>query len=221
MWKVLKYTKPGTRNTEQGLRCQDYVYYYDKDAIQVITLADGSGETDYARMGAEQTCRTLAELLAEHFDELYEMDKELVQFNVITNIQTGLYELYEKYKVGLQSFQSTFLGIAVNHKQGRFIAVHLGDGKICIKQRERIRIMSYPENGINKVQTFLTSVHKVGKHIRIFKDEIKDIQEFLLVSDGWDERKLENRQYFSEETVKHAEKTIYRDDVSMIALTTG
>ena len=80
MWKVLKYLKAGERNKEQGLRCQDYVYYCKKDSVQVITLADGSGETDYASIGAEHTCKVLAELLTEHFSDLYEMDKALIEY---------------------------------------------------------------------------------------------------------------------------------------------
>ena len=99
MWDVVKYSKEGVRNQKQGLLCQDYVYYHEKDSVQSITLADGSGITDYARLGAEHTCKVLGILLTEHFNELCDIDKGLVQFNVITNIQTELYNLCEKYRV--------------------------------------------------------------------------------------------------------------------------
>lgn len=218
MWKVLKYLKAGERNKEQGLRCQDYVYYCKKDSVQVITLADGSGETDYASIGAEHTCKVLAELLTEHFSDLYEMDKALTQFNVITNIQSELYEIAEKYDAKLESLHSTFLGIAIDNEQNRFIAVHLGDGRIGIRQGKQMRTMSYPENGANRSQTFLTSAHKIGNHIQVYKDSIKDIREFILISDGWDEKIPRHSCFFSDEILSHAKKETYRDDVALIAL---
>lgn len=78
-------------------RCQDSISYLEKDKIQAITLADGAGKDNYAKVGAQHSCKTLAKLLTEHFQELYEMDKSLVQFNVITNIQSELYKLCETY----------------------------------------------------------------------------------------------------------------------------
>lgn len=218
MWNVVKYSKEGKRNQEQGLLCQDSVYYYKNEAVQSITLADGSGETDYARIGSEHTCKVLGLLLTGCFNELYVMDKSLVRFNVITNVQTELYNLCEKYGVKISDLHSTFLGLAIDNDTDRFIAIHLGDGQINIKSEGKIRTMSYPENGVNKSYTFLTSAHKVGSHIRVFRGELKDITEFVLMSDGWNEKMKGENQFFSKDIISLAEERQYTDDVSLIAL---
>lgn len=218
MWNVVKYSKEGKRNQEQGLLCQDSVYYYKNEAVQSITLADGSGETDYARIGSEHTCKVLGMLLTGCFNELYVMDKSLVRFNVITNVQTELYNLCEKYGVKISDLHSTFLGLAIDNDTDRFIAIHLGDGQINIKSEGKIRTMSYPENGVNKSYTFLTSAHKVGSHIRVFRGELKDITEFVLMSDGWNEKMKGENQFFSKDIISLAEERQYTDDVSLIAL---
>lgn len=218
MWNVVKYSKEGKRNQEQGLLCQDSVYYYKNEAVQSITLADGSGETDYARIGSEHTCKVLGMLLTECFNELYVMDKSLVRFNVITNVQTELYNLCEKYGVKISDLHSTFLGLAIDNDTDRFVAIHLGDGQINIKSEGKIRTMSYPENGVNKSYTFLTSDHKVGSHIRVFRGELKDITEFVLMSDGWNEKMKGENQFFSKDIISLAEERQYTDDVSLIAL---
>lgn len=218
MWDVVKYSKEGVRNQKQGLLCQDYVYYHEKDSVQSITLADGSGITDYARLGAEHTCKVLGILLTEHFNELCDIDKGLVQFNVITNIQTELYNLCEKYGVKISDLHSTLLGLAIDNDTDRFIAIHLGDGKIDVKSEGKIRTMSYPENGVNKSYTFLTSAHKVGSHIRVFRGGLKDITEFVLMSDGWNEKMKGRNQVFSKDIFSLAEERQYIDDVSLIAL---
>ena len=90
MWNVLKYSKTGERNRESGLLCQDYIYYMEHDSIQAITLADGTGGDDFARMGAEHSCKILAQLMVEYFEDLYNMDNSLIQFHIITNVQTEL-----------------------------------------------------------------------------------------------------------------------------------
>lgn len=218
MWDVVKYSKEGTRNQEQGLLCQDYVYYHEKDSVQSITLADGSGITDYARLGAEHTCKVLGILLTEHFAELFDMYKSLVQFNVITNIQTELYSLCEKYRVKISDLHSTLLGLAIDNDTDRFIAIHLGDGKIDVKAEEKMRTMSYPENGVNKSYTFLTSAHKVGSHIRVFRGKVKNITEFILMSDGWNEKMKGENQFFPKDIISLAEERQYIDDISLIAL---
>lgn len=219
MWKVSKYSKVGERNRESGLLCQDYIHYRAKNSVQAITLADGTGENDFARMGAEHSCKILAKLLVEHFEELYAMEKSLVQFHVITNVQTELYRLCNQYRTDLKNFHSTLLGIVIDDSRELFMAVHLGDGSIAVKKNGKIITMSHPENGTNKTQTYLTSEHKVGRHIKVFKGSIKNIDKFILVSDGWNEKIIGKRQFIQEKLSGSADESTYIDDVSFIALT--
>lgn len=218
MWKISKYSKVGTRNEKEGLECQDCVYYLEKENIQAITLADGAGEDNYAKVGAQNSCKTLAKLLVDYFEELFDMEKSLVQFNVITNIQSKLYELCERYRVELTKFKSTLLGIAIDNKCNQFIAIHLGDGSIGIKKNGKMVTMSYPENGINKTQTYLTSEHRIGKYIKIYRGNIDDISEFILVSDGWIEKINERGNFVYTELFNNADENQYFDDISFIAL---
>lgn len=218
LWKYCGLTEAGQRHKERNLLCQDSICYHEKGAVQAITLADGAGESDFAKMGAEHSCRTLARLLAEHFDELYAMEDSLVRFQVITNVQTRLYELCDQYHMDLKKFHSTLIGIVIDNEQDVFMAVHLGDGSIGVKKGETVVVMSYPENGVNKSQTYLTSAHKAGKHIKIIKGEIKDIREFILVSDGWKEKIVKKNQFIQEQLFEHVQDSKYVDDVSFIAL---
>ncbi|WP_448774127.1 protein phosphatase 2C domain-containing protein [Blautia sp.] len=218
MWEVSNYTKTGERNRMEGLKCQDYVYYMERGDIQIITLADGTGTDDMASIGAENACKSLAELLAEKFEELYEMDKQLVRYNVITNVQNKLYTIAESYNVGIEKLHSTLLGIAIDNKTNRFLAVHLGDGNIGVRKKEKIAIMSYPENGLNRYQTYLTSQSDLGEHVRIIRNGVNGIKEFILMSDGWCEKMTDPSQVIPEEIFQKTDICTYKDDVSFIAL---
>lgn len=222
MWKMTAYTKTGERNRKNGLLCQDCVCDMKnrEEGISVITLADGTGTDDLARIGAERSAKTLAEILSSsgNFQQFFEMDKELVQYNVITTIQSSLYDLCEEYDVGLERLHSTLMGIAVDEKNGRFIVIHLGDGCVGMRNKEKFMVMSFPENGCNRSETYLTSQHKVGKHVRVIRNQIKDIREFILLSDGWNEKVSASSHLIQTEMLRNAEKNLYADDVSFIAL---
>lgn len=213
-----KIFKNRNEESKKGLLCQDAVYELEKVAVQAITLADGTGDDEFAGIGAEHSCKILAELLVGHFDELYAMEEALVQFQIITNIQTGLYELSNQYGVDISRFQSTLLGIVIDHQRNVFIAVHLGDGSIRIQKNETTMMMSYPENGVNKSKTYLTSEYKVGKHIKVLKNEVKDINGFILISDGWNEKIMKRHLFAHEELLQNITAEGYMDDISFIAL---
>ncbi len=217
-WKYYGLAEAGQYHKKQELLCQDYIHYFEKGTIQAITLADGTGENNLAKVGAEQSCKTLSKLLAEHFDELFVMEDSLIRFQVITNVQTRLYELCDHYHLDLKNFHSTLLGIVIDNEREVFMAVHLGDGSIGVKKDERMVIMSYPENGVNKSQTYLTSIHKAGKHMKIIKGEIKNIREFILVSDGWNEKTGKKNPFIRKTLFEDAKRGEYVDDVSFIAL---
>ena len=82
----------------------------------------------------------------------------------------------------------------------------------------KIKVTSFKNSLFKEGKTFLTSAHKIGNHIQVYKDEIKDIREFILISDGWDEKISKNGRFFPKEILTAARESVYKDDVSLIAL---
>ncbi len=185
MWDTIEFARTGSRNREKGLKCQDFIAYAEHDTVQVITLADGTGDDDYARLGAGRSCQVLAALLSENYEQIYKMEEDHIQFNVAANTKTELILLCDRYGIDIKQLQSTLMGVAIDHKSGTFLAVHLGDGKIIFRRNDVCRTLSGPENGRTRRHTFLTSMQKMGSHVRIRKGRIDDIQLFMLLSDGW------------------------------------
>ena len=87
-----------------------------------------------------------------------------------------------------------------------------------MRKNEKFLIMSFPENGRSRSQTYLTSQHKVGKHVRVVRNQIRDIREFVLMSDGWNEKISGHSHLIQSEIFQNAEENLYTDDVSFIAL---
>jgi len=205
LWCVSGMTETGSRNREAGLGCQDAICHEESGSVKAIALADGTGETEFAEKGAYYSARVLARLISKNFDELWEMDDKLIQFNVITNVRTELYGRCDEYGVRIEEMHSTLLGLAVDEESGNFIAVHLGDGRIEAEERSKngrveagnatewnsesdmiIRTISFPENGLSRNRTYLTSMCGAGKHVRIVKGSTEEYGRFILKSDGWE-----------------------------------
>lgn len=218
MWKVRSFVRTGSMDGSNRTDCQDYVLHANGEPIHVITMADGVGEDELACAGAGCTCRTVAELMAKYFDELYSMEKSLLQFQVITNVRTELYSLCEKHGAELNQFRSTIMAVAVDTEGERFLALHLGDGKIRVKKDGRLRVLSYPENGINPFRTHMTTERQAGKHIRIYRGNTTNISAFMLVSDGpYENTAVGNAQNSSEFSQNTGEKR-FPDDSALIVL---
>ena len=208
MWCVSGMTETGMRNRRACLGCQDAICYEECKSVKAIALADGTGDTDYAGKGAYYSARVLARLLAENFEELHGMEDRQVQFNVITNVRTELYKICDEYGVSMSQIHSTLVGVAIDESTGEYIAVHLGDGRIDVRDADgesEEYTISWPENGRSGNTTYLTSMKGAGKHVRITRGTVGDIGEFRLLSDGWEEAESEGEDHI--------------DDKSFIALT--
>lgn len=188
-WDIREYRRIGSRNMIAGLRCQDEVLSYQDDKICVISLADGSGNSDLASEGAAIACHSAVTLLRSNFDDLFELSQEQCRFQVITTVQREIYLACEKSGNNPDAYKSTLLSFAIDLRSNHFLAFHLGDGMIRMStESQGTFILSQPENGISKNMTFLTNHSPIGKHMRIYRGSACGIKEIFLTSDGWEFR---------------------------------
>jgi hypothetical protein len=82
----------------------------------------------------------------------------------------------------LDSLASTLLFVA--YKEGRYVAGHLGDGIICIKQGPEARLLSAPENGEYANSTYFVTDKNALTHFRLYTGIAEDGFGAILMSDG-------------------------------------
>lgn len=212
MWRIKKYYSKGSKNLKMGLKCQDYVFgIEDKgNGNYAIALADGSGNDNMAYYGAKLAAETLAEIMLEIIKNKIS-DEEEIRMNVKNGIRQKLIELCKENDCDLDQVHSTLLGVAVDENDERFIAVHLGDGVIYYEKFDEgsEKIMSHPDNGVNRYYTYLTSMIDPGKHLRVYTGNLNDINGFILMSDGWKNNNEDNIKLLID---------METDDVSLIEL---
>ena len=184
---MYQYVKRGRLHKKMNLACQDAVGGGEEKGILVITAADASSMNDYGEKGARLAVETLKELLLYHFDEVYQMSKRDIQYNVIIQVRKKQYEFCDLHGIEIDDIKSTLMAFAYERKTRRIIMLHLGDGYIVTKSKERYRIVSYPQNGGNLHRTYMTSMVPVSQKIKVYCGMLEDLQEVYLLTDGWRE----------------------------------
>ena len=183
MWKMCQYTIAGRGHIKSNLPCQDKTITLTKKGVCVIALADGAGSASLSHHGAQVVVESIAEYIANRFDELVNTsDGVTVKSNIIAYLLEQLKVVAEKHQCELKSLASTLLCVAV--KDNRYMIIHLGDGVIGYLKENSINIASSPTNGEFANSTYFVTSNRAVEHLKIMKGYLNNISGFVLMSDG-------------------------------------
>lgn len=183
MWELMTFKKTGRYHRRNGMMCQDQVCYKDVDQCQAIVLADGIGDSDINTYCVKEVVNYSADAL------LYIMNSELLlsgKRKIIDYLMGGVIRIISKYVekgYAVSDLGSTLLGMAVDHRKGRYLLVHLGDGIIIGNSSGGTRVLSYPVNGSGN-RTFLTTSDNLLKCMKVKIGKMNDLDQIILCSDG-------------------------------------
>lgn len=211
---VQKICRTGLRHQQMGIPCQDAVASSCTVKVSAIALADGAGSAKNATEGARITTDTMIRLLTKHFSKWIEMDKKEAQLELLIQLKEPLYQYCRETRCSISDLSSTAIGAAVC--EDKFLIIHLGDGYVFQQKKGKWGILSFPENGIRKSQTVLTSSYPAASHLRIYSGSMEQISRICLCSDGWGSG-LEQIDCI-QKALYGAEPEEYTDDISAIQL---
>lgn len=183
--QVETYCRIGQRNLTRSLPCQDWVRDVHRGSITAVALADGTGETAHATLGAMVTANTLADHLARNFRKLYACEDDPLRYDILATVRQALYRLCDIHDTAPKCLSSTFLAAAVDEKNEQFLLVHLGDGIARAETETSDKMLSYGENGTNPRYTVLTTTQGALPHIRVVRGSTKGLKRLCLYCDGW------------------------------------
>lgn len=182
-FNTIMYKETGIKHLDKGKGCEDNVYsaFSDASGVKAISLSDGAGSYSNAAIGSETVSKISAELFANKFDLLYDLDNETASNYIIKEVRSPLEEFAQQSGNDLLSYSATLLCVAL-HPDGRFIAFHIGDGAIIgYDVNEGCKTVSiYEHDGPANQTTFVTVDDTEYKLIK-GRDKYSA---FVLMSDG-------------------------------------
>jgi len=178
--KIAAACEQGNSHVLQELPCQDYAAGYRGPEISAAVLCDGAGSCPHAEDSARAAAEWALSYVPEHFEELYSgVLKEEVKKALVLSGQEALGGLGRP----MEECYCTILFYAV-HQDGRWICGHIGDGVIFQVDGEGARVLSHPENGLYKNETYFLSQPCAWEHLRLGSGQLAGDTTTLLTSDG-------------------------------------
>ena len=189
MWKNNKYqirsaiaAETGERNLEKNIPCQDSVFSFAKNNIDIVSLADGAGSCKHSDIGSNLSNKIIANFISDNFDELYELGKGDIAKSILDVAIKGLNQKAVELQIDLNDLSSTLLFIASNNN--KILAGHIGDGMIVQVKENKSKVLSTPETGEFLNSTYFLTTTNAQDHLRIYKSKLKGKTGFVLMSDG-------------------------------------
>lgn len=176
--KTAAVTVQGRAHLDTGTPCQDQTATLRENGVSAIVLADGAGSMAHSHLGARAVVDAVAALLCREFDTLYAAPDAGATARVLAVCSEALDTL------AVPPFQagSTLLFFALRAEG--YLAGHLGDGVIGLYGGGVPAVLSPPENGENRNETWFTTSADAAAHLRLYRGMLPPGGTALLMSDG-------------------------------------
>lgn len=185
--QVAAVTIIGKKHLGRGVPCEDSSLAVTRNGVSIVCVADGAGSKQYthARFGSEGACEVIADLFSEHFDAIYNENREAaVRSLIMTAVHIKFADLLKEHQLdSLERLSCTLLFCAV--KDRRMIIGHIGDGLIARVSSSGIAPLTMPQNGTtNASSTYFVTVPHAADYLRIIKTTTDDCHAIALMTDG-------------------------------------
>lgn len=178
-YKVSWAVCAGRRHQQEGTPCQDWVAVRRKDAVVCCALADGAGSRSRSELGAECVTQAVSELLSSQFETLWTLEDSTLASAVIDHCVQEL----KRLEPPIYELACTLLFCAA-HRDGRFLAGHLGDGVMIREEGGALSVFSPPDNGEYQNETYFITGGDAVDRLRVRRGQWTAQGTLLLMSDG-------------------------------------
>ncbi|MCQ2482725.1 MAG: protein phosphatase 2C domain-containing protein [Clostridia bacterium] len=183
---VSAVTLMGNKHRQRGVPCEDASKAVTDNGVSVVCIADGAGGKNYthARYGAECVVNTITKLLTEHFDAIYNENREAaVKSLILASLHVGFADLMSEHKLdSIERLSCTMLFCAV--KDRRVLVGHIGDGLICKVTPSAVVPITMPQNGEDSSHTYFVTANHAADYLRLIKMTTDDCHAICLMTDG-------------------------------------
>lgn len=178
-YKVSRAVCTGRHHRQEEIPCQDRVAVRREGPVVCCALADGAGSRIRSELGAECVTQAATELLSDRFEALWTMEDAPLGGVVIDHCIQALSRL----EPPICELACTLLFCAA-HRDGRFLAGHLGDGVMIREESGTLSVFSPPDNGAYQNETYFITGKDAAEHLRIRRGRWMAEGTLLLMSDG-------------------------------------
>lgn len=177
---------PGTRHRQTCAPCEDVVHIREHPDCCFFGLADGQTGKPYGARGGTACLQAAAGFVEQwgvsHLAEYLFPDE--LSCLLLKEMRSSLCSM-ARQQGAFTDYSSTLLAAAIDQNTGQYVLLHLGDGCIAgLRQDGTAALLSAPDTGISRYQTWLTTSAQAASHLRIHFGSVVGLKKILLLTDG-------------------------------------
>lgn len=179
----------GRSHISSGKGCEDAVAFrrFRRNAAMpsaaYIALADGAGSAPEGFAGANLLVGLIGRMIHDNRKIVLDGGEEARRF-----LHSGLHEALvseaSRLRHPLRDLASTLLFVYLDRDDGRYIAGHIGDGVIVIRENDSCAVLSPPDKGEFANETVFFTSSSASVRLRLYTGIATSNIGFMLMSDG-------------------------------------
>lgn len=173
--------------------CRGKIHLYNPgEACETVSdyglavICDGAGSKAHSAAGAYAVAKGVEKYFAvkHQWESFEEFNLEDIKYELLHYILQEILSIASKDD-NISDYACTLLFVLYLDKSKKYIYGHIGDGGIIALEDNSLRIISEPENGEYKNQTYFITERNAAEHFRL-KVSTNESQKlgFLLCTDG-------------------------------------
>lgn len=179
--KMSKAKHTGKLHIEKNRPNEDYVLAQKiTPNIAVVVVADGAGSKRYGGATADCITRQVVKFCIENADR--DDFIVLTKSEIYSYVNKSLFDMIKKNDARIEDHGATMMFAIVCDT--KYVAGHVGDGAIFLKNGKSFDVLSLPENGEFINQTYFLPAVAQMEHFRMYEGELEKEFCFILTSDG-------------------------------------
>lgn len=181
-YKIASAIVQGVSHKRTNTKCQDAILTLKKDRFIFLGVADGAGSKKEAYTASWFILYVLVQEFENNLDKY--LDSKNITNKILSYLENSLLILAKYTKHNFDELSSTLLFAFI--LEDEYIIGHIGDGVIVnVTKDNKLNVLSKPENGEFANETFFCNTIEYKNRLRIYRGDINDIQNgLLLCSDG-------------------------------------
>ncbi len=187
--EIQVFSETGEDHRREGKENEDSVSVIQHGDKIFAVVADGAGSSPVAKPASATAVAAGIAFCQTHPDDIFDESGQ-VPLTLVYDIQQAQAAAAQKEQqrqginIGLSQMLCTFMLLAIDTRNRKYVTYHVGDGLIAQINPEGTQIISYPENGATKQITYFVNSPNVHSHLRIKHGSFSENDSFFIGTDG-------------------------------------
>lgn len=172
----------GKHHNYKSSNNQDAILFKKNGKYSAMVLSDGVSTCEQAKIGAEITCKVVAEFLLKHAERLFNMNECETAESIIAYVLYFLKKRAASDGKNISEYSCTLACVLFDSEKKRMLYFNIGDGLITAIKDDNCYIVAMPADSRNGC--CVTTTYNAASMAKVGIVDTANIESVMICSDG-------------------------------------